>query len=307
MFEESNTVCDLVASDKCRLDNFIGGERSDLSRSRIKRLIEEGNVSVGGKIIEKAGYSLRAGDSVRVVIPPPRSLDLTATDLPIEIVYEDDYFAVVNKPQGMVVHPAPGAYDNTLVNALLFKLDSLSSINGVYRPGIVHRLDKDTSGLLVVAKNDFAHVSLQSQIAEKSAIRKYYALLEGELTKDSGVIDNYLDRSAKDGKKYVVASTGRRAVTLYRVERRYCGYTLVEFELKTGRTHQIRVHSRHIGHPVVGDRQYGSEDKKFGLKGQLLHAYRLELSHPQSGERMTFTAELPQYFTDVLSKLKVKI
>ena len=303
MFEEPNTVCDLVASDKCRLDNFIGGERSDLSRSRIKRLIEEGNVSVGGKIIEKAGYSLRAGDSVRVVIPPPRSLDLTATDLPIEIVYEDDYFAVVNKPQGMVVHPAPGAYDNTLVNALLFKLDSLSSINGVYRPGIVHRLDKDTSGLLVVAKNDFAHVSLQSQIAEKSAIRKYYALLEGELTKDSGVIDNYLDRSAKDGKKYVVASTGRRAVTLYRVERRYCGYTLVEFELKTGRTHQIRVHMAYIGHPVAGDEVYGPKKVQKGLNGQCLHAKHIGFVHPRTGQWLEYESELPEYFTDFLGKL----
>ncbi|MDE6550983.1 MAG: RluA family pseudouridine synthase [Clostridia bacterium] len=306
MFDESNDVYELNAVDKCRLDNFIAAERLELSRSRIKKLIEEGYVAVNSAIIKKAGHTLRAGDSVRVTVPPVKSLDLSAADLPIEIIYEDDDLAVVNKPQGMVVHPAPGAYDNTLVNALLFRLKTLSSINGVCRPGIVHRLDKDTSGLLVVAKNDFAHVALQSQIAEKSAIRKYYALLEGELSKDSGIIDNYLDRSAKDGKKYVVAPSGRRAVTLYNVERRYYGYTLVEFELKTGRTHQIRVHSRHLGHPVVGDKQYGNEDKKFGLKGQLLHAYKLELTHPRTGERMTFTAPVPQYFADVLSKLKVK-
>lgn len=297
--EEIKTVAD---SGGTRLDVFVA-EKAECTRSHAKNLIEEGNVTVNGIKAAKSGALLKAEDVVVIVNPAPKDLNLSPQDIPIEIVWQDEDFAVVNKPQGMVVHPAPGAYDNTLVNALLFKLSSLSGINGVARPGIVHRLDKDTSGLLVVAKNDFAHISLQKQIAEKSAKRYYYALVDGVVQKDSGEIRNFLARSTADRKKYAVAKDGRLAITLYKVVKRYSAYTLMEYELKTGRTHQIRVHSRYIGHPVVGDRTYGGSDA-FGLNGQLLHAYKLVLTHPRTGEEMTFTAPLPDYFQSVLDKLK---
>lgn len=292
----------VAESGGTRLDVFVA-EKAECTRSHAKNLIEEGNVTVNGIKAAKSGALLKAGDVVVIVNPAPKELDLSPQDIPIEIVWQDEDFAVVNKPQGMVVHPAPGAYDNTLVNALLFKLSSLSGINGVARPGIVHRLDKDTSGLLVVAKNDFAHISLQKQIAEKSAKRYYYALVDGVVQKDSGEIRNFLARSTADRKKYAVSKDGRLAITLYKVVKRYSVYTLMEYELKTGRTHQIRVHSRYIGHPVVGDRTYGGSDA-FGLNGQLLHAYKLVLTHPRTGEEMTFTAPLPDYFQSVLDKLK---
>ena len=292
----------VAESGGTRLDVFVA-EKAECTRSHAKNLIEEGNVTVNGTKAAKSGALLKAGDVVVIVNPAPKELDLSPQDIPIEIVWQDEDFAVVNKPQGMVVHPAPGAYDNTLVNALLFKLSSLSGINGVARPGIVHRLDKDTSGLLVVAKNDFAHISLQKQIAEKSAKRYYYALVDGVVQKDSGEIRNFLARSTADRKKYAVAKDGRLAITLYKVVKRYSAYTLMEYELKTGRTHQIRVHSRYIGHPVVGDRTYGGSDA-FGLNGQLLHAYKLVLTHPRTGEEMTFTAPLPDYFQKVLDKIK---
>ena len=287
-----------------RLDNFVA-TAAECTRSHAKTLIEDGNVSVNDVKVAKSGFSLKVGDFVEIVNPAPKELNLEPENIPIDIVWQDDDFAVVNKPQGMVVHPAPGAYDHTLVNALLYSLSSLSGINGVARPGIVHRLDKDTSGLLVVAKNDFAHASLQKQIAEKSAKRYYYALVDGVVEKDSGEIRNFLARSTSDRKKYAVARDGRLAVTLYRVAERFSAYTLVEYELKTGRTHQIRVHSRYIGHPVVGDRTYGGSDK-FGLNGQLLHAYKLVLRHPRTDEEMTFTAPLPEYFERVLAELRAK-
>lgn len=292
----------VAESGGTRLDVFVA-EKAGCTRSHAKNLIEEGNVLVNGRKAAKSGMSLKEGDKVEISCPAPKELSLEPQDIPIDIVWQDGDFAVVNKPQGMVVHPAPGAYDNTLVNALLYRLDSLSGINGVARPGIVHRLDKDTSGLLVVAKNDFAHAALQKQIAEKSAKRFYYALVDGVVEKDSGEIRNFLARSVSDRKKYAVSASGRLAVTLYKVVERYTAYTLVEYELKTGRTHQIRVHSRYIGHPVVGDRTYGGSDR-FGLKGQLLHAYKLVLTHPRTGEEMTFTAPLPDYFEKVLDSLK---
>ena len=286
-----------------RLDVYLG-LRSQESRSHIKNLIEKGKVLVGGAI-RKAGYILKVGEEIAVMQEEIRQLDLTPQNIPIDIVYEDDDIAVINKAQGMVVHPASGSYDNTLVNALLFHLKSLSSINGVVRPGIVHRLDKDTSGLLVVAKNDFAHVSLQEQISTKAAKRYYYALVDGVVSKDEGVIQTFIDRSAKDRKLMAVSRTnsGREAITLYKVIERFARYTFVEYELKTGRTHQIRVHSKHIGHTVVGDMQYGGSNK-FNLKGQLLHAHKLVLTHPRSGEIMTFEAPLPDYFQKVLDNLR---
>ncbi|MDE6105419.1 MAG: RluA family pseudouridine synthase, partial [Clostridia bacterium] len=227
-------------------------------------------------------------------------------NIPIEIIYEDGDFAVVNKPQGMTVHMGNGNTEGTLVNALLYKLDALSGINGVIRPGIVHRIDKDTSGLLVVAKNDKAHLSLANQIAEKTCRRTYLALLEGNLKTDSGTVTTYIGRSPTDRVKMAVVppDKGKLAITDYTVIKRYEGYTLCRFDLHTGRTHQIRVHAKHLGHPVVGDTVYGIKKQKFKLEGQLLHAFRLALVHPTTGREMTFEAPLPDYFTDVLSKLK---
>lgn len=287
-----------------RLDVYLS-EKLRVSRSHVKNLVTGEYVTLNGKPV-KAGQSLRAGDVIGVTEQEIRQLDLTPQDIPLDIVYEDDDIAVINKPQGMVVHPAPGAYDNTLVNALLFRLKSLSSINGVVRPGIVHRLDKDTSGLLVVAKNDDAHLSLQAQIASKEAKRYYYALVDGVVTKDEGIIETYIDRSKKDRKVMAVSrDSGRLATTLYSVVERFDNYTFMRYELKTGRTHQIRVHSKHIGHPVVGDSVYGGSNK-FNLKGQLLHAFKLVLTHPRTKEIMTFEAPLPDYFEDVLQKLRSK-
>ena len=287
-----------------RLDLYLSAQL-EVSRSHVKNLVSDGCVKVNGKI-PKAGLLLKKGDIIDVEEQPVRELDLTPQDIPVSIVYEDDDIAVINKPQGMVVHPAPGAYDGTLVNALLFRLKSLSSINGVIRPGIVHRLDKDTSGLLVVAKNDEAHVSLQTQIASKEAKRYYYALLDGVVAKDEGIIETNIDRSKKDRKIMAVCRDGGRlAITHYKVLERFANYTFMEFELKTGRTHQIRVHSKHIGHPVVGDPVYGGSNK-FDLKGQLLHAHKLVLTHPRTGQLMTFEAPLPDYFENVLKILRLK-
>lgn len=287
-----------------RLDVFLGSYCKE-SRSHIKNLIEKGNVTVNCDVVKKAGYTLKLGDEIAVMQEEIKQLDLTPRNLPIDIIYEDDDIVVINKAQGMVVHPAAGSYDNTLVNALLYHLKSLSSINGVVRPGIVHRLDKDTSGLLVVAKNDFAHISLQQQIASKSAKRYYYALVDGVVSKDEGVIRNFIDRSSKDRKLMAVSrnNSGREAITLYKVVERFPNYTFMEYELKTGRTHQIRVHSKHMGHTVVGDKQYGGSNK-FCLNGQLLHAHKLVLTHPRSGEIMTFSAPLPNYFLQVLNALR---
>lgn len=288
-----------------RLDLFLS-EEIDESRSYVKNLTEQGLVLVNGKSV-KAGYSVKKGDVVEYELPEIKQLDLAPADIPIDVVYEDDDVAVINKAQGMVVHPAPGSYDNTLVNALLFRLKSLSSINGVARPGIVHRLDKDTSGLLVVAKNDDAHVDLQSQIASKEAKRYYIALVDGVINKDEGVIDTYIDRSQKDRKMMAVSreGKGRRAITHYKVLERLGGYSLVEYELKTGRTHQIRVHSKHIGHPIVGDRVYGGSTSLYD-QGQLLHAFRLQFTHPRTKQLMRFEAPLPKYFSDILAGLREK-
>lgn len=285
-----------------RLDVFLN-DNCDMSRSYIKTLIDKGMITVNGQN-KKSGYFLKTGDRIVLEIPPVQQMNLHAQDIPLQIVFEDNDFAVVNKPQGMVVHPGNGNYENTLVNALLYHLKNLSQINGIFRPGIVHRLDKNTSGLLVVAKNDKAHLSLQKQIADKVAKRYYLALVDGTIKADQGEMENYIDRSTKDRKLFCVSrqSMGRYAKTCYKILMRYKGYTLMEYELKTGRTHQIRVHSKHMGHPVVGDNEYGGSNK-FGLKGQLLHAYRLELFHPTTNQPMIFTAEIPDYFQAVLAKL----
>ncbi len=276
----------------------------DKTRSSVKKLIDEGCVTVNGKKC-KPSQEINAGDKIEVVLPEAAECSVKPEDIPIDIIYEDGDIAIVNKPQGMTVHLGNGNTDGTLVNALLYRLNSLSGINGVIRPGIVHRIDKDTSGLLVVAKNDNAHVGLSKQIADKTCGRTYLALLEGSLKTDSGTVTTYIGRSANDRTKMAVVSPdkGKLAITLYTVLKRYKGYTLCRFDLKTGRTHQIRVHAKHLGHPVVGDPVYGVKKQKFKLNGQLLHAYRLSLKHPATGEEMTFEAPLPDYFKQVLDTL----
>ena len=222
----------------------------------------------------------------------------------MDIVYQDEDVAVINKAQGVTVHAGNGTHGSTLVNALLYHLDSLSGINGVIRPGIVHRIDKDTSGLLVVAKNDAAHLSLSNQIKDKTCARVYYALVEGVVKTDEGEIETYIGRSDKNRTMMAVTDRGRKAITDYEVVKRYSAYTLIRFSLKTGRTHQIRVHCKYMGHPIVGDPVYGYKTQKFKLNGQLLHAEELSFNHPRTGERMTFTAPLPDYFEAVLKKLE---
>lgn len=288
-----------------RADSAVA-EACGKTRSAVKKLFDDGRVFLSGKSL-KASDKLKAGDVVVVDEPEPKILDLTPTDIPLDIVYEDADIAVVNKPQGLTVHAGNGTKgEPTLVNALLYRLDSLSGINGVIRPGIVHRIDKNTSGLLVVAKNDKAHLSLSEQIGNKTCGRIYLALLEGVVKDDSGTIATLIGRSDKNRTAMAVTAKGRRAVTHYEVVRRYDGYTLCRFRLETGRTHQIRVHAKYIGHPVVGDPVYGYKNRAFKLNGQLLHAEKLQLTHPSTGERMEFTAPLPDYFSAILKKLEQK-
>ena len=288
-----------------RLDVFVS-EKLGVTRSAAKKLIEDGCVLLSGKEA-KASHPVKAGERVEADMPAPKTLDLTPEDIPVGIVYEDDDIAVIDKPQGLTVHAGNGNLSGTLVNALLFRLKSLSTINGVVRPGIVHRIDKDTSGLLVVAKNDAAHLSLSAQIAEKTCAREYLALCEGIFKEDRGRVETQIGRHPTDRIRMAVlpAGKGRRAVTHFEVVKRYAkGFTLVRFRLETGRTHQIRVHCRYMGHPIVGDPVYGSKKQKFELKGQLLHAFRLSLDHPRTGERMTFESPLPAHFKRVLDILE---
>lgn len=284
-----------------RVDVYLS-EQLEKTRSAIKKLVDDGNILVNGEK-PKAGKTLKLGDEIVVTLPDPVPLDTKAENIPLTIIYQDEDIAVINKPQGMVVHAGNGTHGSTLVNALLYHLDSLSGINGVIRPGIVHRIDKDTSGLLVVAKNDEAHLSLSEQIKNKTCHRIYLALLEGTVKQNDGVIDTFIGRSDKNRTMMAVKNDGRRAITHYKVLKRLNGYTFAEFKLETGRTHQIRVHSKYIGHPIVGDPVYGYKTQKFKLNGQLLHAYRLELTHPKTGERMSFEAPVPDYFREVLDKL----
>lgn len=284
-----------------RLDKFFLQKEGSLTRAHIKKLIEDGQILVDGKTV-KAGQLLKSGQKVSFDFLPPKDLDAQAEDVDFEIVYEDKDLLVVNKPQGLVVHPCASTRTGTLVNGLLSRVKDLSGINGVLRPGIVHRLDKNTSGLMVVAKNDMAHISLSKQIKDKTCKRKYLALVEGHLKEDSGTIKTFIDRNPKDRKKMAVTESGREAITNYRVVKRYVGYDLVEFSLQTGRTHQIRVHAKSLGHPVVGDDVYGRAVK--GLNGQLLHSYYIEFVHPRTQEKMSFSTKLPQHFEDYLKKLK---
>lgn len=286
-----------------RIDKYLSNIFKDKSRSFIQGLIEKENVKVNSKSL-KSNYKLKKADEIEIMIPEPEILSVEAENIPIDIVYEDEDVIVVNKAQGMVVHPAPGNYNGTLVNALLYHCKDLSSINGVIRPGIVHRIDKDTSGILVIAKNDDAHNKLSEQLKDHSMKREYYALIEGRLKNNDGTIDKPLGRCKKDRLKIGIIEDGKRAVTHYEVVERYNGYTLVKCVLETGRTHQIRVHMASIGFPLVGDPLYGFKRQKFKLDGQVLHARTLGFIHPRTGEYMEFTSELPQYFCDLINKLK---
>lgn len=296
-----------VAEDNYkRLDLFLSEQTDEFTRSRLKKLIEDGHVSVRGKVTTKAGADIKIGDEVALEVPDAAEYSVQPENIPIDIVYEDSDFAVVNKPSGMTVHVGNGNESGTLVNALLYALESLSGIGGVLRPGIVHRIDKDTTGLLVVAKNDKAHVSLASQIAQKTCKRTYYALLEGNLKTDSGRVVTDIGRHPTDRLKMAVLpdGQGKIAITDYEVIARFgADFTLCKFDLQTGRTHQIRVHAKHLGHPIACDPVYGYKKQKLKGDGQLLHAQRLELTHPSTGEKMSFNAPLPMVFAEILRKL----
>ena len=301
MIELNSEIIAEDLDEKTRLDVLLSNE-TGWTRSQIKLQIEGGKVLVNDKV-QKAGFLIKNGDVIKVSFSKD-TINAEPENIPLNIVYEDDDFAIINKSQGMVVHPAPGAYNHTLVNALLYYFDSLGNGSDCVRPGIVHRIDKDTSGLLVVSKNDEAHASLAAQIAEHSCFRHYLALLEGNLKDDNGTVETYIARNPNDRKTMTVSNTGKLAITHYNVLERYANHCLVEFVLETGRTHQIRVHSKHLNHPIVGDKTYGIKNQKFNLEGQLLHAYKLELSHPKTGKRMAFECELPEYFKNILNKLE---
>jgi 23S rRNA pseudouridine1911/1915/1917 synthase len=285
-----------------RIDKFLSKKITDRSRSHIQNLIDNEAVLVNNKII-KSNYKLKENDVIILNIPEPEILSVEPENLDIDIIYEDDDVVVVNKKQGMVVHPAPGNYNGTLVNALLYHCKDLSGINGVIRPGIVHRIDKDTSGILVVAKNDFAHSKLTEQFKVHSIKREYYALTEGVFKSDNGIVDKPIARHPQDRIKMAIVEGGRRAVTHYEVIERFKSNTLVKCSLETGRTHQIRVHMTYLGHPLVGDPVYGFKKQKFKLEGQMLHAKTLGFIHPTKNTYMEFTSELPPYFLEILSKL----
>ncbi len=287
-----------------RLDKIISEAVPELSRSTVQKMTEQGLITLNGKAVTKSAKP-KTGDVIEFTIPEPEELKAVAQNIPVEIVYEDDSLLVVNKPKGMVVHPAPGNPDGTLVNALLYHCKGrLSSINGVIRPGIVHRIDKDTSGLLIVAKTDTAHAHLAAQIKEHSFRREYRAVVTGKMPSQEGTINAPLGRSRNDRKKQTVNGLNpREAVTHYKVLERYPGYDFCSFTLETGRTHQIRVHCSYLGHPVAGDSVYGAPADKLGLEGQCLHAAVIGFIHPVTGGYMEFSAPLPEYFTDVLKKI----
>ena len=288
-----------------RLDSFIKSY-SDLSRTYIASLIDEGYVTVNDNIVEKSSYKTKLHDIINVTEKEIEVLDIEPEDLPLDILYEDDDILIINKARGMVVHPSNGHESGTLVNAIMYHCkDKLSSINGVIRPGIVHRIDKDTSGILCICKNDESHKSIASQFKEHSNIRKYLAIVKGEIPKDSGEINKPIGRDKRNRLRRAVDRDGKEAITRYKVLKRFIGYTYIECELLTGRTHQIRVHMKDMGYPLLGDLLYGKVDRNFiKLDGQILHAYYLELNHPKTNERMAFKSELPEYFKEILNYLE---
>lgn len=285
-----------------RADVFLAAKLG-VSRSNMQKLLEDGRVKRGEKII-KANYKVRAGEMFVVDIPEPEPIEAVPENIPLDIIYEDDDVVVLNKARGMVVHPAPGNYTGTLVNALLYHCSNLSGINSAIRPGIVHRLDKDTSGIMIVAKNDAAHISLSQQIQSKTAVRTYLAVVRGNIKTDSGTIETQIARDKTDRKKMaVVKEGGRDAITDYEVLERFGKYTLVRCKLRTGRTHQIRVHMEYLGYPLVGDPKYSPMKTPFGIKGQALHSHTLEFTHPRTGEHMKFEAPLPEDMHKIITRL----
>lgn len=291
-------------NDYSRLDVYISEINQDYSRSYFKTLIKNGNVMVNGAVITKAGTPLIAGDIIEIDIPDPVSSDNKPQDIPLDIVYEDQYLLIINKPQGLVVHPGAGHSDGTLVNALLNHCDGkLSDINGVLRPGIVHRIDKDTSGLMLACKDNETHIKLSEMIANHEVVRKYRAIACGVIKSEKGTIDAPIGRSNTDRRKMVVRGDGKYAVTHFEVVNRFCEATDLLLKLETGRTHQIRVHLHYIGHPIIGDPVYGTKKMKFGLEGQALHSTSIEFDHPITGEHIYFECDVPDYYKEILNCL----
>lgn len=294
----------IVDEDKQRLDKYMANKQKELSRAMIQKLLIDGQILVNGKI-EKASYIVQKGDNITINIPEAKQTDLKEQDIPLNIVYEDDDILVINKPKGMVVHPAPGNPDGTLVNAVMAHCKgNLSGIGGELRPGIVHRLDKDTSGLIIVAKNDKAHIAMSNQIQNRQVKKVYYALVRGQVTENEATINMPIARSIKDRKKMAVDRRGKVAVTHFKVLQRFKKYTLLEVTIETGRTHQIRVHMAEIGHPVVGDYTYSNGKNEFNVEGQMLHAKSLDFKHPITKKLIHLEAPLPEYFTDILNILQ---
>lgn len=286
-----------------RIDAFVSENIDDISRTMAQKLIDDGKVLVNSKRV-KSSYKVETNDIVEVEIPKPTETIIKAQDIPVPIIYEDDDIIVVNKPKGMVVHPANGNPDGTLVNAILSMCKgSLSGIGGEVRPGIVHRLDKDTSGLIIIAKNDKAHINMSKQIQDRLITKKYIALVRGVLPEDEATIDMPIARSLKDRKKMDVNKNGKNAITHFKVLKRYNKYTLIEVKIDTGRTHQIRVHMSHIGYPIIGDEVYSNGKNEFGVEGQMLHAKSLDFKHPITGKQIHLEAPLPEYFQKVLDIL----
>jgi len=292
-----------IGEKEIRLDKFISNQYKNYSRSNIQKLIEENNVKVNN-LDQKKKYILKNGDEVKIFFPEPKKLQIKAENIDIDIVFEDQYLAVVNKQRGLVVHPAPGNREGTLVNGLLNELDNLSSINGVIRPGIVHRIDKDTTGLLLIAKNNLAHLELSKEIKKHKTKREYTALVHGVVPNNKGKIILPIGRDPKNRKKMAVVShNGKKAITHFEIIERYKGYTYLKLNLETGRTHQIRVHMSHIGYPIVGDHTYGRKRNEFKIEGQLLHAKTVGFNHPKNNEYMEFTENEPDDFSTILDTL----
>ncbi|AND72421.1 RluA family pseudouridine synthase [Enterococcus hirae] len=294
-----------IQTETGRIDKVLTGLFNDYSRSQIQLWLKDGAVSVNGQVV-KANYKVKKNDEIVIAVPEPETLSIEAEDIPLEIVYEDEAVAVVNKPQGMVVHPSAGHPNGTMVNALMYHVKDLSSINGVIRPGIVHRIDKDTSGLLMVAKNDLAHESLAKQLKDKTSLRKYVALVHGVIPHEKGTINAPIGRSKVNRKMQAVREDGKPAVTHFNVLERFNDFTLVELTLETGRTHQIRVHMKYIGYPLAGDPVYGPSKTLKG-NGQFLHAKLLGFTHPITGQEMVFEAPLPTIFEKTLEKLRKSV
>lgn len=287
-----------------RLDKAIKNQETEISRTRLQKLIEEEKVKVNGKI-EKNSYIVKIGDKISIEEEEPEEIELEPQEIPLDIIYEDNDIIVINKQKGLVVHPGNGNPDHTLVNAVMAKCKgSLSGIGGKIRPGIVHRLDKDTSGLIIVAKNDKAHIGLSEQLKNKEIKKTYIALVRGNIQENEATIQMPIGRSTKDRKKMVVTKKGKEAITHFKVLKRYGKYTLLEVKIETGRTHQIRVHMAEIGHPVVGDMVYSNGKNEFGIEGQMLHAKQLEFKHPITQEEIKLTAPLPEYFEKILGQLE---